>query len=177
MNAPEFLIVGRVRKVHGLHGELVVEPITDAPDAVFASGRRVFAGTADGDLAADRQELHVRSARPFKGGYIVAFREIGDRTTADPWRGRFLLAPRDELPPPAEGEVYQHELLGLRVELPSGEVVGTVEQLYELPQGLVVDVRRTTGGTVMIPYRDGIVVRVDVPGGVLVVAPPVGLLE
>ncbi|MGH7671150.1 MAG: hypothetical protein ACRENQ_16830, partial [Gemmatimonadaceae bacterium] len=50
MAAPEFLIVGRVRKAHGIRGELVVEPITDAPDAIFAPGRRVFAGTPSGDV-------------------------------------------------------------------------------------------------------------------------------
>ena len=56
MTAPEWVIVGRVRKVHGLQGELVVEPITDRPDAVFASGRRVFAGTPGGTIARDRRD-------------------------------------------------------------------------------------------------------------------------
>ena len=48
MSAPALMIVGRVRKAHGIRGELLVEPITDAPDAVFVSGRRLFAGTASG---------------------------------------------------------------------------------------------------------------------------------
>ena len=65
MTTPAFIIVGRVRKAHGIRGEVVVEPITDAPDAVFASGRRVFAGTAGGDLAPNRAELHIASSRPF----------------------------------------------------------------------------------------------------------------
>ena len=73
MTTPEFIIVGRVRKAHGIRGEVVVETITDAPDAIFASGRRVFAGTASGDLAKDRRELHVVHATPFKAGFIVAF--------------------------------------------------------------------------------------------------------
>ena len=47
---PAFIIVGRVRKAHGIRGEVVVETITDAPDAIFAAGRRLFAGTAEGDL-------------------------------------------------------------------------------------------------------------------------------
>ena len=32
----EFYLVGRVRRAHGIRGELVVEPLTDEPDAVFA---------------------------------------------------------------------------------------------------------------------------------------------
>ncbi len=95
MTAPEFAIVGRVRKAHGIHGELVVEPLTNVPDAVFAPGRRVFAGTVDGDPARDRRELVVEESRPFKGGWIVAFDSIADRNEAELWRERYLLAPRE----------------------------------------------------------------------------------
>ena len=144
-HAPELIIVGRVRKAHGIRGELVVEPITDEPDAVFAPGRRVFAGTASRQIrAATARELHVeRVARPFKGGLIVHFDEIADRNAAELWRERYLLAAgRRARRRSAEDEVYVHELLGMRVELESGELVGTVVDAYELPQGLTLDVTR-----------------------------------
>src|SRR5688572_24701961 len=96
---PELIIVGRVRKAHGIRGDLVVETLTDEPDAVFAAGRRVFAGTVSGDRAKDGRELHITAATPFKGGFIVHFSEIADRTVADTWRDRFLLLPSDELTP------------------------------------------------------------------------------
>ena len=78
---PELIIVGRVRKAHGIRGDLVVEPITDEPDAVFAPGRRVIAGTASGDPAKDRRELHVTAASPFKGGLIVHLVTQGPSST------------------------------------------------------------------------------------------------
>src|SRR6185295_15262634 len=131
---PELIIVGRVRKAHGIRGDLVVEPITDEPDAVFAPGRRVFAGTASGDRAKDGRELHVATSSPFKGGFIVHFAGIDDRNVAETWRDRFLLAPADELTPLGEDEIYIHELPGMRVELESGEAVGKVIGTYELPQ-------------------------------------------
>src|SRR3954470_22592223 len=142
MTTPAFIIVGRVRKAHGIRGEVVVEPITDAPDAVFASGRRVFAGTASGDLAPNRAELHVATSRPFNEGFLVAFAEVPDRTVAETWRGRYLLLPAHEVAPPADDEVYVHELVGMRVQLEDGAPVGVVEETYELPQGLAIDVRR-----------------------------------
>jgi 16S rRNA processing protein RimM len=172
----ELVIVGRVRKAHGIRGELIVEPITDAPDAVFAPGRRVFAGTVRGERAADGRELHIERTSPFKGGLIVAFREIADRTTAEQWRNRFFLLPRNELAPLDEGEVYVHELLGMNVQLESGESIGEVADLYELPQGLALDVRRRGQlGTIMLLYeqsvravdRDARSVTVTVPEGLL----------
>ena len=54
MPASEYAIVGLIRKAQGIRGEVVVEPLTDKPDVVFASGSRVFAGTASGDLAVAR---------------------------------------------------------------------------------------------------------------------------
>ena len=172
---PELIIVGRVRKAHGIRGDLVVEAITDEPDAVFAAGRRVIAGTASGDPSKDRRELHITASTPFKGGFIIHFDEIVDRTAAELWRDRYLLVPGDELAPLGEDEIYVHDLPGMRVELESGEVIGTVTATYDLPQGLTLDVDRD-GASVLIPY-DRIVVEVDRILGLIRIDPPAGLLD
>ena len=175
MSSDDLIIVGRVRKSHGVRGDLVVESMTDDPDGVFARGRKLVAGTVSGDPAKERRELTVMSAQPFKGGFIVHFDEIADRTIADTWRDRYLLVAASELEPLGEDEVYVHDLLGMRVELASGEAVGTVEELYELPQGLTLDVRREQG-TVLVPY-DRIVTSVDREARVIRIDPPAGMLD
>ncbi|MEP6730605.1 MAG: ribosome maturation factor RimM [bacterium] len=180
MTSPEFIIVGRVRKAHGIRGEVVVEVITDTPDAVFASGHRVFAGSASGDISNSRTELHIRSTRDFNDGLLVGFDELADRNAAEMWRGRYLLLPAGELPPPDDTEVYLHDLLGMRVELESGELVGVVDELYELPQGLALDVRRPAPRateTVLILYDTHTIASVDKEKRVIVITPPEGLLE
>lgn len=180
MTHSAFIIVGRVRKAHGIRGEVVVEVITDAPDAVFASGHRIFAGTASGDLTPARQELHVSSTRDFNEGLLVGFTEIPDRNAAELWRGRYLLLPADELPPPSDDEVYVHDLVGMRVDLANGDILGTVEETYALPQGLALDVRRAeprAAETVMLLYDDKTIASVDKEQRVIVVTPAEGLLE
>jgi 16S rRNA processing protein RimM len=174
-NAEELIIVARVRKAHGIRGELVVEPMTDEPDSVFAHGKRLIAGTASGDPSKDRRELHVAVASPFKGGYIVRFDEILDRTAAELWRDRFLLVPADELEPLGDDQVYVHEIPGMRVELESGGVVGTVIATYDLPQGLTLDVQREKS-SVLIPY-DRIVTSIDRDLRLIKIDPPEGLLD
>ncbi|HEU4990227.1 MAG TPA: ribosome maturation factor RimM [Gemmatimonadaceae bacterium] len=176
MPTPEFLIVGRVRKAHGIHGELVVEPITDEPDAIFAPGHRVLAGTVTGDLSPDQRALHVSGVRPMREGLLVRFDEIPDRTAAEPWRGRYFLVPAHEVPPPDDDEVYVHDLLGMQVVLVSGEAVGEVIEVYELPQGLALDVRRARG-TVMVPFDERVVAGVDRVARVITIDPPAGLLD
>lgn len=170
----ELIIVGRVRKTHGVRGDLVIEPLTD-DDTVFTPGRCLIAGTASGDPAKERRELHVTAASPFKGGYIVHFEELSVREVADNWRGRYLLLPAAELTPLADDQVYVHELPGMRVELESGEVVGVVDTIYELPQGITLDVKRPTG-SVLIPY-DRVVTHLDREARVMRISPPHGLLD
>ncbi len=169
-----FAVVGRIRKPHGIRGDLVVEALCDEPDAIFAAGRRVFLSPLGGAITP--AETTINSARPFKAGWIVAFHGIGDRNDVEAWRGRELLVPDDELAPPADDELWRHEIVGLRVVDTSGAEVGEVTDLFELPQGLLLDVR-TARGVVSVPFVDAIVVGVDRSSRTLTIDPPDGLLE
>jgi ribosomal 30S subunit maturation factor RimM len=71
----------------------------------------------------------------------------------------------------------------MRVELESGAVVGTVITVYELPQGLTLDVeiprlgtRVAARSTILIPY-DRVVTSVDREARVIRIDPPEGLLD
>ena len=177
MSSPELVIVGRLRKSHGLRGELLVEPITDAPAEVFSAGRRLFAGDAEGEPLPDPPELVVRESRAHNNGLLVVlFDGMRDRDEAARWTNRYLFAPASELAPPAEGEVYVHELAGMRVVLESGELVGTVSDVFELPQGLALDVQRASG-TVLIPFNEVFIHEVQRDARTVVIAPPPGLLD
>ena len=184
MPASEYAIVGLIRKAQGIRGEVVVEPLTDKPDVIFASGSRVFAGTPTGDLAVVRDvrgeeetpTLTVSGSKPFKKGLIVKFEELGDRDSAELWRGRYLLAPFSEIPPLQEDEVYLHDLIGMGVVSTAGQSLGTVTTFYELPQGLVLDVK-TDRGSVLVPYRPEVVVRTDLEARNIVINDKLGLMD
>jgi 16S rRNA processing protein RimM len=176
MASDALAIVGLIRNAQGIRGEVVIEPLTDAPDAVFASGRRVFAGDASGDATGDETTFTIESSRPFKGGRMVKFAEVADRNAADLLRGRYLFAPFDELDPPADDEVYLHELLGMKVKLDTGEEMGEVSAYYELPQGLTLDVR-TARGSVLVPYRPEVIEHTDSEAREIVVKNDVGMFD
>jgi 16S rRNA processing protein RimM len=173
---PRFVIVGRIRRPHGLEGALAVEPLTDAPDVVLAPGRRLLAGTSQGDLAPGGAELHVTASDPLNDGVVLYVAEVQDRDGAERWRGRYLLVPADELPQRSSDEVYLHELVGLRVEKTNGDHIGVVDGYYDLPQGLILEVRDGER-TFLLPYRDQFVRQVNVGAQVMVVDVPEGLLE
>ncbi|HSA55794.1 MAG TPA: ribosome maturation factor RimM [Gemmatimonadaceae bacterium] len=173
---PAWVIVGRIRRAHGIRGEVVVESLTASPEIVFAAGKRLFAGSAKRDTTTAPVPVHVDGAEPFQQGYRLRLSEIPDRTVAEQWNGRYLLLPAEELPEPEAGAVYLRDLVGLRVERPGGEAIGEVIAWYELPQGLMIEVSRGRD-TVLLPYRDPFVQSVDISQRRLVIEPPEGLLE
>jgi 16S rRNA processing protein RimM len=176
MPADALAIVGLIRNAQGIRGEVVIEPLTDAPDVVFASGRRVFVSDAHGNPAGGQNTLVIDAARPFKGGVMVKFAEVPDRNAAELLRGRYVFSPFDELEPPGEDEVYLHELIGMKVKLDSGEEMGEVTAYYELPQGLTLDVR-TAKGSVLVPYRSEVVDHTDLEAREIVVKSDVGMFD
>ncbi len=176
MAADALAIVGLIRNAQGIRGEVVIESLTDAPDAVFASGRRVFLGSATGTADGEDRPMTVEGVRPFKGGLMVKFAGVADRNAAELLRGRYVFAPFTELEPPGENEVYLHDLLGMTVELEDGSKVGEVTAYYELPQGLTLDVK-TAKGSVLVPYRPEVVDRTDAVARVVVVKSEVGIFE
>ena len=165
-----------MRRAHGVRGELVVELMTDSPEQIFAPGARVFQGTAAGELWHDPRSgapraLKVLASRPFKGGLLVTLDAVTDRTEAERWNSRHLLVPREELAEPADGELFLHELGGMRVLDEDGAELGEVRAWYPVPQGVLLDVR-TTRGDVTLPFNERFVRRVDRAGRTLTVAIP-----
>lgn len=174
---PGFLAVGRLTRAHGIRGELLVASLTDHPEDTFVPGVVLRLGDAAGREPDPAQApLRVESARVFKDGWLVGFAGLETRTDAEALRGRYLLRAASELEPPAEGEVYRHELVGLEVVTADGRRVGVVRELYELSGADMLEVEGD-GTRHLIPFRAEIVVRVDLDAGRIVVDPPPGLLD
>ncbi len=174
-DARDLVIVGRLRRAHGVKGDMIVEVITDAPAAVFVAGRRFVMGTDKGDPSPKGETLTLaRATERFDGSWLLGFHEVPGRDETARWRLHYLLAPRSELPAPAEDDVYLHELPGMRVLLESGAELGAVKDIYELPAGLALDVHWKSG-TVLLPYL--FVRSVDRAARTITAEPPDGLFE
>lgn len=177
MAHPSHLVVGYLNKAHGIKGEMYVSPLTDHPESVFVSGVVLWlGGTDDDEPDPDLPPLRVETTRPFRGGLLVRFGGVEDRSQAELLAGHYLFRPIEDLEPLAEGEVYYHQLLGMRVETVEGREVGSVSQVYELQPADLLEVQGSKG-VVMVPYRPEIIVEVDVASGRLVIDPPDGLLD
>ncbi len=189
MSAPSaaYALVGRIRKAHGIRGELVVEPMTDQPEAFFAPGSRVFAGDPSGeplaapplpgarrDPQAPPMTLTITAVRTHQSALLITVDLVRDRTEAELWRGRTLLVPVEELIEPEAGEVFLHELPGFAAFDEAGASLGEVTDWYEVPQGILLGVTHE-GRELLVPFVDEMVVTLDRPGRRVVLRLPEGL--
>lgn len=164
-----FLAVGRVRKPHGVHGELLVEILTDFP-------QRLEPGVCVGVGETDPEEFFtVKSVRFHKGAWLVKLVECTRREHAEAFREKHLFLPeqaREALP---ATYYYEHELVGLRCLLVDGREAGVVQRLDAGPAGAWLVVAREAQ-EFLVPFVSPIVVRVDLSQGVVILDPPEGLI-
>lgn len=169
----ELIVVGLIRKAHGLDGEVLVELLTGDPDEVFVADRVL---RLQGAAGKGPRQLTVSGARSHKGGLLVRFREVGDRTAAERLQGREVALQADELRKLDEDEFFLHDLVGCSVLREDGEPVGEVVTTYETGAQLLLGVA-IGEREVLIPFGKQLVTAVDREGRRIVIDPPPGLLE
>ena len=167
------IVVGRVRKPHGLKGELAIFPLTDDPAAVFVAGRVLQLRDLRGELVG---EVVIEAARIYHRECLICFRDHERRESVEGYRNLFLAVARGDLPPLEPGEVYQQEMIGWAVRDEHDEPLGIVSEVYDLPQGPTIEVQGARR-EFLLPFRAEYVKQVDRDGRRLVVAVPPGLLE
>lgn len=169
---PEWLIVGRVGKPHGVHGDVLVDIVTDFPERL-TDGLRFGLGGESGPT-----EFHeVFRVRYHKRRWLLSVAGLRDRTTIEAWRGKFLFLPALALEELPEGYHYEHHLVGLDCVGVDGESLGTVTGVDPGAGGQRRLVVRRDHREFLVPYVPEIVREVDLERRRVVLTPPRGLLD
>ena len=171
---PRLFAVGRLRKPHGLKGEMVIFPLTSTPEAVFTAGRELWRLDLAGAILGE--PVRIERSRSFHREWLLKFRGHEERDELDSWRGLFLGVPSDQLEPPAEGEVYLHELVGFSVVQEDGTALGLVTNMFELASGLMLEVQGPKR-EFLLPFKKEFIRQIDRGTRRLTVAVPDELLE
>ncbi|MDH4068795.1 MAG: ribosome maturation factor RimM [Ignavibacteria bacterium] len=163
--------IGRVVKVFGIKGELVVEPMTSLPER-FSDLHEVFVGATDQEVS--RQQ--VESVRVGQKGIRLRFEGCIDRNQAEAFIGSFLFVPESERISLPEGSYFIDDLVGFRVVAESGEPLGVLTEVMQLP-GQDVYVVESGKGQVMVPAVLEFIRSVDLKERVMVVRLIDGFLQ
>jgi len=132
---------------HGIKGEVRLKLFTED----LSPYRTLDAGGAT---------LTLESIRPGPNGAVARFAEIGDRTTAERFRGTALTVPRSALPPLGAGEYYHADLLGLPC-LSADAEIGSVVAIENFGAGDVIEIERPDGKRFMVPVAAAVTIEPD----------------
>jgi 16S rRNA processing protein RimM len=149
----DLVLIGRIAKIHGLRGEVIIA-LAGGDPARFVPGARLFLDEAGAEpVVLARIAVRERSI-------AARFEGISDRTAAEPLLGRMLYQKAEDLPPLPEGEYYHFQLLGLAVTRSDGRPLGKVEAVFEIAG---TDLFEVVGdeGTWLVPGRKEFVAWVD----------------
>jgi 16S rRNA processing protein RimM len=176
---PGYLLVGRITRVHGKKGKVMVISMTDFPHR-FDAGNRLLAGPDETRL----REVEIVESAIHKGNYLLTLADpaaAGNEAPVllDPYTldGFSLFISTDDLVERDEGEYYYHELIGSRVETADGCDVGIVGTVIRNGAQDLLVVNGGERGEIFIPVVPAIIKEVDITKEQVVIDPPEGLLD
>lgn len=152
------LIIGEVLKPQGIRGELKVKTFTDAPENVKAFGTVYIEDTP-------YKILSFRVGTD--GAAYIGLRGVPDRNAAELLRGKKIEGEREDAPPLEEGRYYIVDILGLTCVTEEGEELGKVVDVVNLSSDVYTIEK--AGKRILFPAVKGVIVKVDIAGGKLVV--------
>jgi 16S rRNA processing protein RimM len=162
-NPETAVTVGRVTSVHGIRGEIMIQPLSDFPER-FEPGSRLWV---------DETQYTVERGRWQGRSVILKLRGVNTRNEAEAFPGQELRVP-EAAPLPDEDVYYVHDLVGLRVEDVDGEALGELADVFSTGSNDVYVVRGARG-ELLLPALGDVVQQIDVVAGRIVVAIPDGI--
>ena len=166
----EPILVGYVRRAHGINGAVVVRPLTDDPENRWVPGAEF-----ESDAVPPRSYT-VAEASPYRDDLLVRFSQVADRNGAEALRGTsFTIDPHDRRDL-EDGEFWVEDLVGCTVMDRSGASIGVVDEVVfgAAQDRLAV---RTDSGIVEVPFVDPLVPEIDLERRTVVDTPPEGLFD
>lgn len=157
--------VGKLVKPFGVRGQARVLSLTDVPNR-FETLKEVTLELPTGKTLVTT----VTDVHPDGRSYLLRFRAFSTPEEVGDFRGAWLKIPQTEVPPAPEGHLYQFELIGLTVKDESDNVLGTLEEVVDLPHQHLFVVRGTDREYLLPALRKWIS-AVDLAGGVMTVKP------
>ncbi len=168
---PETVAVGRVRKPHGVRGEVVVAVHSDVKDR-FSVGSVLSIVLPNGEL----RQARVASVRGRENEAIIRFSGIENRDEAEALRGSSLEIALADVPQAPSGSYYFFELVGcLCVDAQEGEL-GRVVGVLEDGGGLILEVE-SGSKRLLVPFVEAYLDAVQVDGRRIDLNLPKGLIE
>lgn len=159
---PAFLLLGKLRRPHGVRGEIPLELFSDLTELLDPECQ-VFVGEA-------HQQLRVESNRWKQDLLLLKFFDLNDRTAVEALTNELIYVKSDQLPPLDDGEYYDHQLVGLKVYEEGGIYLGILTEVLQTGANDVYLITDESGKETLIPDTEGTILGINLDEGSMRVA-------
>jgi 16S rRNA processing protein RimM len=166
---PVYLAVGKLRHAHGVHGEMLVEVLTDFPER-FQPGAILY-------LETEVKQLRLVKCRPHQEGLLMTFEGYSTPEEVSQFRNQTIFVKSDDRPALEDGEYYHHQLINLHVITHDGTPLGMVTEILETGASDVLVIRSDTGVETLIPMVEAFIQAIDLDKGEITVHLIPGMLS
>jgi 16S rRNA processing protein RimM len=169
-NDSDWVTVGNIVGVFGLHGEIKVEPWSSFPER-FTNTEILYAGPK-------HSPYRVLGSHPHKQHILLQLEGITSINAAERLLGQALSIPAEQIHDLPDDSFYLHDLVGLEVVHANGRKLGIVKDVLVtggIDLFVITSVR--SGQDMLLPAVKEFIKSIDIPSGVLVVDPIPGLLD
>jgi 16S rRNA processing protein RimM len=168
-------VIGRITGEHGLRGAVQIRYSGDGPENLLRASKVMIGSRIDDPQAIS---MEVTSATPGRSSEVrMTIVGVEGREAARQLRGRLVMVESGQLEPLADGEFYEFQLVGCRVEGEDGEKVGTVREIWSTGAANLLVVVDEEGGEHLIPTGGKFLREVDLEEQRIVVEIVPGLLD
>jgi 16S rRNA processing protein RimM len=161
---PEYVLVGKLQRSHGVTGEIVLGITTDFPERINR-GKLIY-------LGGDHSPIMISGARPFHQNMLITLEGIHNREEAAELTNLEVFVKTDELPALSDGQYYHHQLVGLKAVVEEGTEIGTLTEIMETGANDVYVVTDSSGKETLLPAIDDVILRIDLTAKKIVIKPP-----
>jgi len=165
MSNADHFVVGYVRGVRGLKGQLRVEPLTEIQGR-FDLGRVLY---LEGK---GREIIH---SRRINGSLLLTLEGITNRDDAMGVRGKEITLPIDQSISNSHPTYFFYQLLGLEVVDNLGHRLGKITEIIQTGANDVYVVHISDQKDILLPALIDVVQEIDLDRSVMVVNVPEGL--
>jgi 16S rRNA processing protein RimM len=154
---PAYLVIGFLRRPHGLRGEILMDVHTDFPERIDTD-MTLFIGES-------HQPMTLAAHRSHHKGMLVHFDGITNPEDAGLYRNTWVYVTAASRPKLPDGEYYHHQLIGLKVMDEKGTLLGTLVDILETGANDVYIVRDESGGELLLPAIPEVILDVQLSDG------------
>jgi 16S rRNA processing protein RimM len=175
VTARQRVAIGRIVGTHGLRGCVRVRTFDVGPENLSRASSVTLGESEEDPKAVSAQVVGAEPGRP--GEVRLTLTGVDGREAASRLRGLLVMVDSGQLEQLPEGEYYEYQLVGCRVEGEEGETIGTVRQIWSTGGSDVLVVENEEGEQRLIPTGGDFLREVDLEARRIVIEVIPGLLD